>query len=431
MFALFAILSCGLRPVILLPPMYGTQLHATYSQIDLPWYCPRTMDNDLFWVDSKLLVPPRYNCIFRLLTVKYDRENDFIMNLPGANITVNNFGSDESLLYVDNGIFGHKFVETYASMFQRFKDGGYVMGVDLFSAPYDWRFAVFGLTKFYQQLKEEIEFAYEKNSQQVVIMGYSTGGFILTYFFNKIVDRIWYTKYVKHIVYLAPSFGGTHLVFDSLYRRYSPVVPMLRNKILGEMCESLPVLHSHLFNHEIFGNLTVLYGPDGDEYNASMLPVILEEHQKIRGDYLKILQKSVEITKRAPMNAILPTTLIYNTGKPTIVAFNFTSWNKNPIKIMGEGDGTLPANGAKWACENWNTDESYLLCIDLLVNQKPFNHQPMVNNPYIIDMIYNYTTNDDWIESDHGRKYIIAPTNGIINRTLVTLNDSYVQSKDL
>ena len=49
-YILINLIAC-LKPVILLPPLYGTNLHVSYNNANLPWYCPKSMSDDLFWID--------------------------------------------------------------------------------------------------------------------------------------------------------------------------------------------------------------------------------------------------------------------------------------------------------------------------------------------------------------------------------------------
>ena len=86
------------------------------------------MNDSLIWVDPKLLIPPRFNCVFKLLQGFYDTEKDQITNRIGVNISVHDFGLDTSVKYVDSGFFGKHVVDAYASMIQYFKDHGYEVG---------------------------------------------------------------------------------------------------------------------------------------------------------------------------------------------------------------------------------------------------------------------------------------------------------------
>ncbi|OHT04951.1 Lecithin:cholesterol acyltransferase family protein [Tritrichomonas foetus] len=398
MLFLFLSLIDSLKPVILLPPLYGTNLHVTYNQTDLPWYCPKQMNDELLWVDPKLLVPPRYNCVFQLLLGFYDNETDKIVNRPGVNISVHDFGGEESNQYVDSGIFGFQFIDAFASMLKYFKDHGYVVGKNLFVAPYDWRFAPAAIYDFWPQLQNLIELAHSSNNMKVTLMGYSCGGFNLHHFLTKRITEDWKQEHIEKIVFLTPSFGGTHDVFDSLFNRYSPLLPYLRNADIANMCEGLPCLHSHLLNHEVYGDIPLVRGPDGETYTARELPDLLIKHNRIKGQYINMLKHSVEYQKEAPADINLPTTIVYNTGMPTHILFDFKrGWDKSPTVEQGRGDGTIPSNAAEWACDHWDHKNTPKICIDLDNHEKRFKHQPLTYNPFIHELIFNLTSRSDWL----------------------------------
>lgn len=418
-------LAYCLKPVILIPPLYGTNLHVSYNKTDLPWYCPKQLNDSLLWVDVNLLLPPpRYNCIFNLLQGFYDNETGKIVNREGVDIQVHDFGGESSVRYVDNGIFGHQLIDAYASMIQYFKSHGYVVGENLFITPYDWRFAPVAIHDFWPRLQEIIERAHRINNEKVTVMGYSCGGYNLHHFLTQKVTEEWKQEHLEKIVFMAPSFGGTMDVFDSLFNRYSPVIPFLRNEAVANMCEGLPCLQSHLLNHEVYGDIPLVRGPNGETYTARQLPELLIKHKRIKGNYINMLNMSVEFTKKAPADINLPTTIVYNTGMPTNLLIDFRyGWNNTPVFELGKGDGTIPSNGAEWACDHWDHKNTPKICIDLDNHEKRFNHQPLTYNPFIHELIFNLTSRSDWINFT-GRTDIKLPYIKILkNNTYQIRND--------
>lgn len=410
--------------MILLPPLYGTNLHVTYQETNLPWYCPKQMNDSLIWVDPKLLIPPRFNCVFKLLQGFYDTEKDQIRNRKGVNISIHDFGLDTSVKYVDSGLFGKHVVDAYASMIQYFKDHEYEVGKNLFIAPYDWRFAPAFIDSFWPDLENLVEKAHKINEMKVTIMGYSCGGFNLHHFLTEKVTEEWKSEHIEKIVFMTPSFGGTMDVFDSLFNRYSPLIPFLRNKEVADMCEGLPCLHSHLLNHEVYGDIPLVRGPQGETYTAKQLPELILGFNRIKGSYVNMFNKSVEFQKKAPADINLPTMIIYNTGYPTHWLIDFKNgWDKSPVFEIGKGDGTIPSKGAEWACEHWDHKKTPKICIDLDNHEKRFKHQPLTYNPFIHELIFNVTSRSDWINMT-GKTQITLPYIKILkNNTYQIRND--------
>ena len=389
----------SLKPVILLPPLYGTNLHVTYHDINLPWYCPKSMNDNLLWIDPMLLVPPRYNCVLNLLRAYYNDETGKVENLKGVNITVHDFGGDESVLYVDGGIFGFQFFDTYASLIHYFKTKGYVIGRNLFIAPYDWRMAPVVIDDFSEKMKKLIIKANEINHEKVTIMGYSCGGYTLHRFLTTQITDEWKQKYIEKIVFSVPSFGGSMDPFNVLFDHQSSLTP-IHNQNMRILLQSLPYVHSHLLNEEVYGDIPVVRGPDGRNYTARDLPDLLINHSKIDKSYYPIMDMGNELTRKAPADVNMPTAIIFNTCYPTRLTLNFKNgWDQMPIIETGEGDGTIPSKAAQWACDNWDHKRFPKICINLDNHEERFRHQPMTRNPYIHELLFNMTSKSDWVNS--------------------------------
>lgn len=386
-------------PVLILPPLYGTNLYVSYNHTDLPWYCPSSMQDDHLWVNLKLVIPPRFNCLFKLIEVFYDQETDKFVNLPGVYVSVKHWGSDEAIRWVDSGLFGRHFIESLSTMVDYFTNNGYTIQKDLFTAPYDWRFAPAGLTDdYWLKLQALIEEAYAMNeNQKLTIIGYSCGGFNVQQFLTKKVTQEWKNKHIEKVIFLAPSFGGSHIVFDSLFQRYSPMIPVLRTQAVGNMIERLPCLHGHLPNVEIFGDQEMVTGPEGEPYTAADLGTLLIRHNRVTAPVVPLFNKSMSVRTTAPRDIGLPTMIIYNSGVPTRDKLIFRNgWTEKPEYETGRGDGTLHAKGIEWACEHWNHTESPVICIDLDRNDAKFRHQPIGTNPYVHEILLNATARSDW-----------------------------------
>ncbi|OHT04666.1 lcat-prov protein [Tritrichomonas foetus] len=231
------------NPIVLLPPLYGTHLFATYNKTDIPWYCPKTMNDELLWVSSKFIVPPFYNCLVLLTQGTFDNETNQIKNLPGIDIKVHDFEGEESVSYIINGTF--KFIDNYYSLLKYYKQRNYTVGENLFIAPYDWRMAPLFIDDFWPKFQAIIEKAFIQNNEKVTLLGFSMGTFMIHYFLTEKASKDWISKYVEKVVLLAPSWGGCHQTFDAIFGRFSPVVPIIKNDYVADMVTSLPGFFSH------------------------------------------------------------------------------------------------------------------------------------------------------------------------------------------
>jgi lecithin-cholesterol acyltransferase len=296
-------------------------------------------------------------------------------------------------------------------MLRYFEDQGYAMRQNLFPAPYDWRLAPVGIDPWYSSFKDLVEKAYIMNNQtKVTIVGYSAGGFNLEIFLTEKVDASWKNEYIEKVIFLAPSFGGTHMVFDALFQRYSPVIPFMHTETMARLVEGLPSLQAHLLNHEVFGNQPVVAGPQGELYTARELPDLLTGQQRITKPSLPLFNKSISVTKKAPKEIGLPTMIIYNSGLPTPALYNFSrGWHLPPSIVNGPGDGTIPAAGPQWACDHWDHSKSPLVCIDVGHPHQDFGHYPMTYNHFVHELLYNSTLVNEWAMRKNGKTVVKAP----------------------
>ena len=399
--------------------MYGSKLFATYNKdkgdTGLLWYCPRKMDDELFWVKPSLAIPPMINCLIQLLEMHIDPITKKIVSRNNTTISTHDFGGDTSVDYVDAGIFGFHFIETFDTFFSYLKGRGYTVHKDLFAAPYDWRCGVIGLDDFWPNYKSLIENATTFNNRKVTIFAYSTGGYLTQLFLSTspLIDDQWKRKYIASVIYLAPSFGGITISFASLFRHYNPVLPFIRNTYMTNMLVGLPILYNHFPNHIVFNGTKIIFGPDGDSYGPPEMPQLLIDHKKLSGDGFEFLRRSIEISKKAPRPSGLPTIILYNSKSPTFFYLNFSKgWEQPPIVSYEPGDGTIPAKGPEWACKNWNNwnDEYFypgekknisqpiVHCINMNSTKVEFQHVPMASNKYIHQLAYNFTNYQEWTE---------------------------------
>lgn len=427
MLGFFASFALSLKPIVLIPPLYGSNLYVTYQNVSgLHSYCTQKVSDKLLWVHPSYVIPPVYNCLFQLLTVYWNNETENYMHRPNTTISTHDFGGDSSVKYIAHGLGGWlRLIESFKSLISFFKHKGYVVRRDVFAAPFDWRFAVAGLDLFWPNLKNLVEHAYRANNKQkVTIFGYSCGGFTLQQFLSEHVSAEWKEKYLDRAIFLAPSFGGAGASLPSMWSKIFPIVPILKNDDLDAMIESMPVVHQHYPNWEIFGDREVIRTPEDATLTARDIPRFLIEHGKVKGDNIKIMMKAASISSRAPKTTGIPTYIIFNSAVPTDFNLKFKNgYQKDPIVEKTGGDGTVFAAGPEYACKHW---EPLVKCIDLHKDSDLFEHQPLAANPFVHDIIYHLHTTDKWMHGNITRKLVRAPLIEITSN-----NQSYTVRDDI
>jgi pimeloyl-ACP methyl ester carboxylesterase len=388
---IFSILrfSAARPPVFLLPPFYGTNLWFSFNQTSgLPRYCPDRLNDSMLWIDPWHFIPFRYNCVIKFMTIFLDA-NGTLGNWPNVSISIHDFGGDESVRHVMQlKPFNFWVIPVLAPLIDRFKALGYRLKKDLFVAPYDWRIAPVYSDDLFVQLKRLIEESYAENGEKAALFGFSLGGFTLQHFLTHFVDSAWKDKYVSHVVLLAPSHAGTVSNFYNFWTRTTPIMPWVKGDALSLLYESWPVGHDHMPNHVIFKDSEFIIGPQGETYGPSDIFDLAKKHGRIGKQFWPIYEKSEAVISQAPKDPGLKTFLLYNSGRSTPVRVNFTrGWDVPPKFIYGRGDGNVPAEGLDWTCAHWRN----LTCFDFADGRKTYEHQPLITNSYVLDIVVNLT----------------------------------------
>lgn len=449
-FVFFISSELSKSPIILLPGVYGTNLHATYENTTkVPSYCPKEMNDELLWVNPKYLVPPFFNCLAHILQLQFDNQTNQISNIPGVQIDVHDFGGKGSVDYIvklkssinktnntttrnniikklKNNIENIKgkiaFYDNMNSIIEYLSNNGYKIYENLFVAPYDWRKAPFFVDDFWPRFKELIETAYVKsNNRKVTLIGYSMGSLMLQEFLSskillensikksklsgekiwtsikdphQVISEEWKSKYLEKVIFLAPSFSGNLFGGDMVIREYTPFMPFIHNEYLGRLITSLPGFYALAANFELFGDTPVERGPDGRNYTTSDITNIIINYTDIKPEYIPLMNIAVETARHAPIDIgeNIPVAVIYNSKVPTVSFMDYKyGWKNQPIKYFdGEGDGTVLTKGAEFVCKNWSVAKRPILCVDLNQNDKNhFDHPGLLVHNKVHELVLN------------------------------------------
>lgn len=391
------------NPVILLPPFYGTNLWVTYNNSNLPWYCSKAENDKLLWLSASYLLPYKINCMFKLMTTFVD-ENGNITDWPNSTVYIHDFGGDESVRYVVHAEMIHKqYGISFANFVDHFKNLGWKLKKDLFVAPYDWRLAPTYSEAFWPEFKKLIENAYENLHEKITIIGFSQGGFMAQQFFAKHCTTEWKEKYISKCILIAPSFTGNLQNMYNFWVKRIPFASYVHTDTLSYCFEQMPSVHVHMPNEIIYKDFVLAIGPDGKEYKGTDIYDLIMNQSLFNENARKMYEKSEEIMKEAPIEPGIKTILLMNSGIKTAVAMNFTNgFQQKPERIFGEGDGTLPAYGHRWACKNWQN----VTCVDFKNTDKSYQHHPLISNERVLNIISNITVYDQIPELENGEEYV-------------------------
>ena len=397
---IFVCTALSVKPLILIPGLMGSQIYSTYGKnFHQEWYCTKKANNKVAWLNPSFLIPPRYNCLFNMLEVKYNKNKQTFESKPNLKMFPHDFGGVDGIsTLIDVGDI--KLIESFSHMVKYMKDKGYVVGKTLFGVPYDWRLAYVGLYKgtLNNDIKNLVIKAYNENNEKVTILGYSLGSIITTQFLGRCLTEAEKKKYVEKVIFLAPAFSGAgEAVSASWFLRF-PVLDFIQSEYIENAIRNLPCIHVLFPNYKVYEDTVIIKGPNGEKVYPSGVINFLAEHGKLTGDSLKMARLNEEmILENEPLNPKVPLMFIYNSGISTKMGLNFKNgYDNDPVSISVDGDGTVPAKGVKWACEHFASTENPVLCYDMSSSDSKFNHMGLGDNEYVNDLIYKYVNVKDW-----------------------------------
>ncbi|KAK8876538.1 hypothetical protein M9Y10_006755 [Tritrichomonas musculus] len=116
------------------------------------------------------------------------------------------------------------------------------------------------------------------------------------------VMQEWIDKYIEKVVFLAPSFEVCMKVFDSMQRRFSPLVPFWRSRYIADMTTSVAGIYSHWPNLQIFKGLDLVRGPDGQNYTVEQLLDLAVNYSNIDPSHIPIMDYSIDSQRNTPID---------------------------------------------------------------------------------------------------------------------------------
>ncbi|XP_024963792.1 lecithin-cholesterol acyltransferase-like 1 [Cynara cardunculus var. scolymus] len=360
-----------LAPVVLVPGAGGNQLEArlTAEYKATSWLCNRFYpikkeEGGWFrlWFDIGVLLAPFTECFADRMTLYYNPELDDYKNAPGVETRVSEFGSTQSLLYLDPYL---KYITTYmAPLVKSLQNLGYTDGQTLFGAPYDFRYGLaadghpsnVGST-YLQNLKNLIEKASDSNNgNPIIIISHSLGGLFVLQLLNR-NPPMWRQRYIKHFIALSAPWGGTvdeMLTFASGNALGVPLVnPLLvrneqrssesnlwlmpRKKQFPPEKPLVVTRNSTYSSYEISRFLEDIGFPEGVQpYETRILPLVE-----------KLVAPGVPITCIIGSGVQTPESLYYRDE----------GFDKQPEIIYGDGDGTVNMASLLALEDEWKDEE--------------------------------------------------------------------------
>ncbi|KAJ0877818.1 putative phosphatidylcholine--sterol O-acyltransferase [Helianthus annuus] len=344
-----------LHPIILIPGAGGNQLEARltteYKATSLLCnrFYPLNKDKEgwfRLWFDIGVLVAPITECFAERMTLYYDQQIDDYKNARGVETRVSQFGSTQSLLYLDPSF---KHITSYMEpLVESIQQLGYKDSQNLFGAPYDFRYGLAPEghpcnvgTTFLENLKHLVENASHANDgAPVILVSHSLGGLFTLQLLNR-NPPAWREQYIKHFIALSAPWGGTvdeMLTFASGNALGVPLVNPLLVRNEQRSSESNLWLMPRRKQFPLETPLVVTPKSTYSSYDISIFLKDIGFEEGVHPYETRILPLVEKLD--APG---VPVTCIFGNGVPTpeTLYYGEDGFDKQPEIAYGDGDGTV------------------------------------------------------------------------------------------
>lgn len=343
------------NPIVFIPGDGGNQLEAKLNKTKVPHYlCYKVSDWFDLWLNIHLLAPGAIDCLFDNFKLVYDNKTRTTHNTQGVQIRATNFGSLESVDYLD--VYRLPQTDYYNNIIKTLiRKNGYVYNVDMVAAGFDWRKAPNELADYFEQLKRLIEKHYVNNNYKpVTLICHSMGCLNSLYLLNRQTEN-WRELYVRRLIALAAPWSGSFKAMTAMLYGDNLGIPFLNKYKLQALQSTFPSL-MYLFPREpAFHRKQTLIETAAKNYTLASLEQLFVDANLLDQREIWLDTKAVAGNLTAPNVELW---CLYGTGSATPEKVIFEgSLNKDKyVEVQGEGDGTVNLDSLK-ACEGFASQQ--------------------------------------------------------------------------
>ena len=391
--SLYLLLSQSKAPIVLIPGTMGSILKGSVTGRSTHWYCPKNVKTQTMWISKDYSIPPLINCLGDWLSMKYNSSLKDATNQDGVQMDIFDFGGVGGITFLDDFANLTNFIPYYKKYIDYLENHGYIVGKDLFGAPFDWRRGIMLGNTYFTQLKQLIESAFRKNSnQKVSLVGHSLGGFLIQHFLTNITTAEWRSKYIESANLVAPSFGGSGTIIENIWNGALSIMTYFgaSSTEMEKMSSSFGSMYDQLPNFNLFGDKIVFIDENAKSYAARDLPQLFKKYGKFRSTP-EIWELHKNTPSSIPKPIDVPTVITYNDKISTPIGYN------DMLKqyIYADGDALINSEGPNYACKNWKSN-SKLICQNLNTPNHSASHIMMILDDEYIDRVLKYSMDNEW-----------------------------------
>jgi len=150
---------------------------------------------------------PTVSCWIDNIRLEYNKESHTTSPPQGVQTRIPGFGNSTSVEWIDKSQRG--FSIYFANVVKKLLPQGYLRGVNIHGAPYDFRKAANEHGEFFQKLKALVEETYQSNGEIPVVLVSHSMGSIMSHYFLLHQSKTWKDKYIRALLSVSGVWGGT------------------------------------------------------------------------------------------------------------------------------------------------------------------------------------------------------------------------------
>ena len=360
-------------PIIFIPGSFCSLLEVRVNTTLQP-ICPKSLDNQwtLLWLNVRLWEPEFLPCFHRIIQFVFNSSTNSFENPIGVEVRLLKNSTTGSFLdgllweYVGLDKMFYHFIKTF----------NYTDKLNLHSVPYDFRRGTNeSLYEFIRNLKQLIEFTYNRNENQSVhLISHSTGGSMVLFFLSQ-QSQQWKDRFIQTWISLSGNLAGEVDNFEDILRGFvSPMIPK-------EILQTWDFYAWRLPEPFVFGSKRLLIQTTRKNYTSFDIQQFLNDINAT--DLAQIYPQTASILGDLPAPNV-DTYCFYGVNVSTPIAYRIDEKNRLET-IHGWGDGEQD-DTTNMSCQLWNetmSDKYRLICKGF----DRISHTRLVGNDQVLNEI--------------------------------------------
>jgi lysophospholipase-3 len=371
----------GLPPLVVVPGLLGSQLQAKLDKPNVVHsYCSKTSDWYTLWLNVEQLLPFVINCFVDNARMVYNASTGSFASPPGVSIRVPGFGNMSSIEYLDPSL---KVVGSYFNTFvEEMEAIGYISGVSMRGAPYDWRLAPPIMSQFYDELKQLIETTYKANNgQKVILVSHSLGCLQTLYFLSQYVASDWKSQFISSWIPIAGPWAGTAQIMRDFASGGNEQIVFVDPITVRPQQRSFLSMSWLLPTPSLWNKSPIIITPEHN-YTVDQYDGFFKDIGYPLGKIM--LDMVSNLTQSLPVPGV-PVYCVHGANVSTPNQFKYDNGfpNSQPTVLTGNGDGTVNLESLV-LCGNWKGKQQD----DVTVTVFPdISHFKLVSNMDVINYV--------------------------------------------